>query len=430
MADRTDAPIGRISSAEAALRLGVKIETVYAYVSRGYLSSHREAGHSSTFDPAEVESLRNAGKRDRVRNARPLQFPAISTTRLTATGNGRLNYRGYDALNLARTATFEEVVGLLWRGRLSPQLMQAPNAIRTAVRRLLNAAPPTTDTASRIRLSVTAAAAADPRRLDLTPPGVIRAGSTALACMLTAASACTASDGTVKARTAAVSNRPDDSGATVTDRLWSILTPADADARLRPCLQAALILLADHGLATCTVAARAAASARANPYAVISAGLASLEGPLYGAARVAAHHLLAHAHAHDTSDKGGLRVDFFSQHRQPDGQIPGFTTRTLADPRATTLLAALESCGAAVPVLDTITAIHDLVDPDHELKPTIELALGALATAASMPISATDTITSIARTAGWIAHALEEYGEPPLRWRAREIYTGPASDMS
>jgi citrate synthase len=54
----------------------------------------------------------------------------------------------------------------------------------------------------------------------------------------------------------------------------------------------------------------------------------------------------------------------------------------------------------------------------------VDFGLGALAYAMQMPVGATEAIFAIARTAGWIAHALEEYGERPLRFRARALYDG------
>jgi citrate synthase len=56
--------------------------------------------------------------------------------------------------------------------------------------------------------------------------------------------------------------------------------------------------------------------------------------------------------------------------------------------------------------------------------PNSDFALGALAFVTGMAPDAGEAIFAIARTAGWIAHILEEYGEPPLRFRARAAYTG------
>jgi citrate synthase len=59
------------------------------------------------------------------------------------------------------------------------------------------------------------------------------------------------------------------------------------------------------------------------------------------------------------------------------------------------------------------------------LHPNIDLALAALAHAAQMPRDAGEVVFSIARSVGWVAHALEEYDETPLRFRGQGHYRGP-----
>jgi citrate synthase len=51
--------------------------------------------------------------------------------------------------------------------------------------------------------------------------------------------------------------------------------------------------------------------------------------------------------------------------------------------------------------------------------PNTDFAIGTLLYAAHMPADAGEAIFAVARCAGWIAHALEEYGEEPLRFRLR-----------
>src|ERR1700728_698114 len=109
----------RLTSAEAAERLGVKPATLYAYVSRGVLSRVRTAT-GSTFDPQEVARLARssrhrssdsssdsnqpprAGGAGRVENGDP-----VFVTELTLIADGRLFYRGLDAVELSRTRSFE-----------------------------------------------------------------------------------------------------------------------------------------------------------------------------------------------------------------------------------------------------------------------------------------------------------------------------------
>ncbi len=99
---------------EAAGRLGVKLDTLYAYVSRGLLCSVEVAGSRERhYDADEVERFRTS--RGAVRNGEPRAtlIPVIDSAICLIEG-GRFYYRGVDALRLADTATLEEVAALLW----------------------------------------------------------------------------------------------------------------------------------------------------------------------------------------------------------------------------------------------------------------------------------------------------------------------------
>jgi citrate synthase len=94
------------------------------------------------------------------------------------------------------------------------------------------------------------------------------------------------------------------------------------------------------------------------------------------------------------------------------------------DPRAAYLL----RCLAPALKRDERKRLDDVVriaSGGGGAQPNVDFALGALAFAMRMPVGSTEAIFAIARTAGWIAHALEEYGEAPLRFRARAVYIGP-----
>jgi citrate synthase len=74
-----------------------------------------------------------------------------------------------------------------------------------------------------------------------------------------------------------------------------------------------------------------------------------------------------------------------------------------------------------------MTRVEELIAVVQEatgLFPNVDLALAVLAEAAAMTDDATAAVFAVARTVGWIAHALEEYGQTPLRFRARAVYTG------
>jgi citrate synthase len=57
-------------------------------------------------------------------------------------------------------------------------------------------------------------------------------------------------------------------------------------------------------------------------------------------------------------------------------------------------------------------------------QPNVNLAVGAVAYAAGLAPEAGETLFTIARMTGWVAHYLEELREAPRRYRTRTVYTG------
>src|SRR5436305_1899955 len=106
-----------LTAQQAARRLGVKVDTVYAYVSRGVLASRKAPdGRASLFDAADVEALARRGRPRRTTRPAALDF-AIETSVTSLTADGRLSYRGFEVTHLAKVATFEQAAELLWTGR-------------------------------------------------------------------------------------------------------------------------------------------------------------------------------------------------------------------------------------------------------------------------------------------------------------------------
>src|SRR6266545_4709515 len=169
----------RLTTAEAAARLGVKPATLYAYVSRGLLGRERSPGRrTSTFDPAEVERLtRRSGRRGR----RPAGELVVESA-LTAIEGGALWYRGLPVTELAATRTFEEVAEWLWRGRFpEPTRWRAGPAALAAGRRAQAALPEGALPLERLQVIAAALAAGDDLRLELHPDAVAAAGRALIA---------------------------------------------------------------------------------------------------------------------------------------------------------------------------------------------------------------------------------------------------------
>ncbi|MEE4542330.1 citrate/2-methylcitrate synthase [Streptomyces sp. V4-01] len=426
---------GRIGTQEAARRLGVKPETLYAYVSRGLLDSRRAAGgRGSTFDPGQVAALARRGNKAGAAGGPAAAAPAgtgAGTRAGTEAGSGvgagagtagdafrvrtaitliepdRFSFRGVDATELAAACSFEEIAAWLWSGTMRRSVrFEAPREQLAAARAAAASLPAGCGPMDRLRVAVIAAAAADPLRFDLAPEAVLGTARGLIPTMVDALPP---------------AGEADPGGGPLPARLWSRLTTEPPDPAWLRVLDTALGLLVDHDLAASTLAARVAASARAHPYAVVSAGLGALDGPLHGQTSALAHRMLA-----EVLERGGAApvVAAYLRAGQP---IPGLGHRLYRgeDPRARMLLDLLARAPGAAPALE---AARDLVATAARHAPlyaNVDLALAVLSLSRAMPAEAGETVFAVARTVGWIAHALEEYDERPLRMRPSGAYEGP-----
>ena len=394
-----------IGTGEAARRLGIKQATLYSYVSRGVLRRRTgEDGRSSLFDAGEVESL---ARRGRPRHPGAGEF--VIESALTEITSDRTCYRGLDITTLAARYELEDAAWLLWTGELTGRgrgPWRATEAALRAGRAAQAALPPGTLPLERFGVIVPALAATDPLRLQLDPPAVIAAGQAIMA-------------GLVDCLPAAGSTGPD-GGASLTGRLWGKLCPGPPDDGLRDALRAALVLLADHELAASTFAARVAASVRADPYAVVATGLGAAGGALHGGASLGVEAMLAAA----AGPQDVTRV-VGSLLRRGE-RIPGFGhfVYRAGDPRAAFLLGEIRARAPGSSRLAVADALVREVVGRGLPTPNIDFALAVLASVAGMVPGAAEAVFAVARAAGWIGHALEEYARhTPLRPRAR--YTGP-----
>src|SRR5438105_679460 len=321
-----------LSAREAADLLGVKPETLYAYVSRGLLPRVRAPGKPSRFSLSDVEALRARSRSGR----RVLELPVESA--LTSVQGDGLFYRGEDVAVLARSRAFEEVAGLLWTGAF-PELEAwvvepvATDMAATAQRALPDDALPL----DRLRVAAAALGATDPLRFQTAGDAVAVTGRRLVACL--AASLAPA------ATVAPLPVRGLQLGGSIAGRMWAGLSPEAPPAGALAAVNTALVLLADHELSIPTLAARMAASIAADPYAVVSVGLSALGGAMQAVAALAAEDMLAEVAEPDLAPRVvGERL------RRGD-RLPGFGHRLHAagDPRAAVLLEAVRQAFSAAP---------------------------------------------------------------------------------
>jgi len=375
-----------VSAEEASRRLGVRPQTLYAYVSRGRLHAEPEPGQTrrSRYRASDIAAL--ATRKARGRKASDVAADAIAwgepllPSSITTVSNGRLYYRGRDAVRLAETETFEAVARLLRGGE------------GVALKRGLRPAPPSAPT-MRARIFATLAA-----RAAAEPPALGRSWSDL------AVEAATLLDVVVDAVTA------DRGGGAIHARLGLAWGCDRAGADL---LRRALVLLADHELNASTFAARVAASSGASLAAAALSGLATLSGPLHGGMAARVGRLVAEAALSGPRETAALLA-----HRVP---APGFGHPLYpdGDPRSRALIGAFQ-----VPV--PLEELRQAVEARTGERNNIDFALAALAAHLALPEDAPFMLFAVARCAGWLAHALEQRRTGALiRPRARYIGRPP-----
>ncbi len=367
------ASLALVSAADAAGRLGIRPASLYSYVSRGLVRSF-----ASPHDPRQrlyasddVEAL----VKRRTRFRRPAAAAAtaldwglpVLETHLTQIADGRLLYRGQDAVALAATATFEEVAELLL-GRplgtppgalpaLAPRLSDMPDFLGRAMGLLATLGEHASNPAAILQAVVMAASFSQPQ-------------------------------GPVHDHFA---------------RAWAVPEPG-ADL-IRRCL----VLFADHELSTSAFAVRVVASTGARLAEAVVAGLAALSGPRHGGATDRVRTLFEQA-----SEPGG--PGRLAEALRRDGSLIDFQHPLYpeGDPRARTILQHLPLRPGDADILAELVAAGG--------EATVDTALVLIERGLDLPRGAAFMLFAVGRTAGWLAHALEQQGQEALiRPRARYV---------
>ncbi|TDK39723.1 citrate synthase [Rhizobium deserti] len=356
-----------ITREEALARLGTKPQTLYANVSRGRIRAKPDPAdpRCSLYHASDVRRLaeRHSGRRQSsavAAQAIGWGDPVLPTT-ISTISNGKLYYRGRDAVELSAGATLEEVAALLWgtdHGPVAEAAVQQGGLSRIAgAFACLAARVPTDLPALGRNLSVLRLEAAD--------------------VLMTVASALAPWAG---------------DPAPLHQRLALGWQRPDAAEPIRR----SLVLAAEHELNVSAFAARVTASSGASLSAATLSGLATLTGPRHGGAWVSVARLAEQAASSSVRDaiRGALAsedvVRAFGHRLYPQG-----------DPRAAAIMQSFEA-----------PAVYgSLAEAGEELlgePPNIDFAISALASAFDLPEEAPLVIFALARTTGWLAHAMEQ----------------------
>jgi citrate synthase len=392
---------------EATGLLGISPATLYAYVSRGMVRSEEIPGErrARRYRAEDIDRMRErrALRNDPARAARealrwgePVLESAISLI-----DGGRLYYRGLPATELARTASVEEVAGLIWRGDLdAPVSFDEPSTTAPSGWGKLARALPPVSAIERAQIALPLAERDDPTAYDLRTEAIERAGIRIVRTMLAVT---TGAERIERGVAAALAAR------------WTAARRREIEM-----LSAALVLTADHELNVSAFTVRCVASAGSTPYAAIAAGLGALRGNRHGGHTEKVMRLL------EEVERDGSAARVVAMRRRMGEEVPGFAHPLYpsGDPRGALLL---ELAAGAPSSTRSMRPVHDLVREMERggAHPTLDVGLVALARALRLPADAPIILFALGRTIGWIGHALEQYASGQLI-RPRARYVGQA----
>lgn len=398
-----------LTARQAAELLGVSLPTLYSYVSRGLLQSQQHQGQRAKRYLKE-EVLRLLARTSDNKRAGGAAESAIDwgvpvlESKITQVKNGKLYYRGHAVDELAGTHTLEQTAWILWDCEANPDLPQ------TCLTALITLWPGFLD--------LTAHLPPYERAVSILPllantveemPDIHTHQKAMLWMHLMAA--------------ALLGVAPD--YQTFHQKLAAAWQLDEEQAEL---IRAALVVSADHELNVSTFTVRCVTSAGANMGMALVAGLAALSGPKHGGESLRVSRMLRAAlvtprcdvssflskrlHNHDAHEHFSPRLPGFSHPLYPDG-----------DPRGALLMKTLDRKKHA-----DLFAVADLAEHLTGQKLNIDFGLVAVEIACQLPPGAAQILFALGRTAGWIAHAMEQVDTGQLiRPRARYVGKFPDS---
>ena len=407
---------GYLTAKEAASTLGISLQTLYAYVSRGMLHSSIEPGSRRRRYPADDVRRLARRKADGKRAGKVAQkvldwgVPVLES-RITLIHEQRLYYRGRDAMALARTATLEEAAALLWacesaRLQTAPALTIGEAQWHAWFKETRGYAPH-----ERALMLLPAAAARLPRIWAQDRAAQLDTGTMLLHVLAAVLALRPPSRDPLHRQLAAA---------------WGVSGRSHVDL-----LRAALVACADHELNASAFTVRCIASTGMHLFGAVTGGLAALAGPRHCGETMRVTTLfeeaarerdidryLATRIAHDDGS-GRTILPGFGHPLYPDG-----------DPRGALLLELLRACVLAPrrPPAHLRAAMRD-VDlvvaaalRATGLAPTVDFALSAIERVLALPAGASFALFALGRATGWIAHAMEQLDDGRLiRPRARYV---------
>jgi citrate synthase len=337
---------------------------------------------------------------------------------------GLLSYQGFRIETLAEHATFEEVIYLLWHGKLPKQseldelkaALVTNRAIPAEVEAFLKSVPKASPMhVLRTAVSMLALSDSDANNVQAGP-----AAQKAVKLMAQTATIVTSFNRLRKGQ-AVVAGDPKLGFAA---NFLYTLTGKAPDEVMSRAFDVALILHAEHELNASTFAARVTAATLSDIYSAVTAAIGALRGPLHGGANEDAIKMLLPL---ETPEQG---VEVVQKMLAEKKKVPAFGHRVYhtTDPRAASLkglAGALAKSTGHEKLFEISKAVEGYVKEAKNLNANVDFYSASSYYSLGIPIDLFTPIFAVSRMSGWTAHILEQYANNRLI-RPRAEYLGPA----
>ena len=341
---------------------------------------------------------------------------------------GELIYQGINIHDLATKSTFEEVVFLLWNGRLPKRTeldelkrdlaaaYALPWQIVELIKGMYARVPANDQPMDALRTVVSALAMFDEESRDLSREATIRVATRLTARFPTIVAAMD------RARRDLDPVNPNPNLNIATNFLYMLKgeMPDEFDAHV---MDVALILQADHELNASTFTARVVAGTLADMYSAVIAALGALSGPLHGGANTAVMKMLLEIGSLDRVES--FVKEALANKRKIMGW--GHAVYRTDDPRATHLRQLSKEMGERkgdTKWYDMTAKVEEVMKREKGLLPNVDAYSASTYYMMGIPLDLYTPIFAISRISGWTAHILEQYANNKLI-RPRAEYIGP-----
>jgi citrate synthase len=337
---------------------------------------------------------------------------------------GILIYQGYDIHDLAEHSTFEEVVYLLWNGRLPNRTeldehiskLRANYAVSDAVISLMKQFPADADPMDVLRTAVSTLDFYDKDGHKTDRESAMRVAVRLTGQIGTIAAAWDR----IRSGKAVVSPDPE---LSIAENFLYMLRGEKPDAEEARMFDVCLILHADHELNASTFTTRVVAGTLAGMYGAVTAGIAALAGPLHGGANTNVMKMLLEIGDLDNVDQWVENA--LAEKRKIMGI--GHAVYKTEDPRATWLRKFSRKMAEKTGVFkwfEMSQRIEQIMREKKGMFPNVDFYSASTYYLMGIPLDLYTPIFAVSRISGWTGHILEQYANNKLI-RPRAEYIGP-----